>query len=57
MAIPVLEKWTGPIKNPDQVFHEMDADKKGKVLFDEFCFWAYKHNLDLEDDDNDDGEY
>lgn len=35
----------------------MDKDKKGMVLFDEFCEWAGKHNLDLEDDDNDDGEF
>lgn len=57
LAVPLLEKWTGPIKNKDKAFHEMDKDKKGMVLFDEFCEWAGKHNLDLEDDDNDDGEF
>jgi len=29
-------------------------DGKGMVLFSEFCDWAIKKSLDLEDDDNDD---
>ena len=57
LAVPLLEKWTGPVKDKDKAFHEMDKDKKGLVLFDEFCEWAAKHNLDLEDDDNQDGEF
>ena len=57
LAVPLLEKWVGKIKDKDQTFFEMDKDNKGKVLFDEFCLWAADHNLDLEDDDNEDGEF
>lgn len=47
LAVPLLEKWTGPIKDTDLVFKEMDKDKQGMVLFDEFCRWSSDHNLDL----------
>ncbi len=32
----------------------MDRNGGGKVLFDEFCDWAIRMNLDLDDDDDDD---
>ena len=38
LAVPLLEKWVGKIKDKDQTFFEMDKDNKGKVLFDEFLF-------------------
>ena len=31
---------------------EIDGNKGGFVLFDEFATWAIKKNLDLEDDDD-----
>ena len=47
-----IEKWTGPIKNADAAFREIDKNNGGFILFDEFCDWAIKKNLDLEDDDD-----
>jgi hypothetical protein len=33
---------------------EADADGMGMILFNEFCSWAIKKQLDLNDDNNDD---
>lgn len=49
-----LAGWGVDMSDPDQRWKECDADGGGKVLFDEFCQWAIKHSLDLEDDDDDD---
>ena len=48
----MVEKWVGPLKNPDEVFKQIDVNKGGFILFDEFCEWAIRKNLDLEDDDD-----
>ena len=47
-----LERWVGPIMDMEAEFDEVDADGGGMVLFDEFCDWAIKKGLDLEDDDD-----
>ena len=31
-------------------FNSIDKNGGGMILFDEFCEWAIKKNLDLEDD-------
>ena len=47
-----IEKWgVGPI-DVEKVFKDIDTNGGGKILFDEFCDWAIKKNLDLEDDDD-----
>jgi len=51
-AIPLIEKWGYKVNNPKVSFQEMDLDKSGLVRFDEFCSWAIKKNLDVEDDDD-----
>jgi Ca2+-binding EF-hand superfamily protein len=51
-ALPTIKKWGLTIPNPSQTFAEIDTDKAGMILFDEFCEWAIKKNLDLDDDDN-----
>ena len=51
-AIPTIQKWVGPIANPEATFNEIDKNGGGIILFDEFCNWAIKKNLDLEDDDD-----
>ena len=51
-AKQMIERWVGPIKNPDATFKEIDTNKGGFILFDEFCEWAIRKNLDLEDDDD-----
>lgn len=51
-AGPVLQRWGIKMASPEQTLKEMDTDKKGMVLFDEFCAWAIKKNLDIEDDDD-----
>ena len=49
----LIEKWVGPISNARAEFENIDINGQGQILFDEFCNWAAKKNLDL-DDDNDD---
>ncbi|XP_065674524.1 flagellar calcium-binding protein TB-44A [Hydra vulgaris] len=44
-----IEQWVGPIK-PEAEFKVIDKNHGGFILFDEFCDWAIKKNLDLEDD-------
>ena len=37
------------------MFKDIDKNKGGQILFDEFCEWSIKKKLDLEDDDEEDG--
>ena len=53
-AIPELTKWGINMSNPGACWRECDRDGGGMVLFIEFCDWAIKKSLDLEDDDDDD---
>ena len=46
-----IEVWVGPI-DAEKTFKEIDTNAGGSILFDEFCDWAIKKNLDLEDDDD-----
>lgn len=51
-ALPTLEKWGIKIKDAQAEFNKIDKNKGGVIMFDEFCQYAIKKNLDLEDDDN-----
>jgi len=51
-AIPLLEKWGVKINDAQKSYNEIDIDASGKVNFDEFCSWAIKKHLDIEDDDD-----
>ena len=53
-AKPMLEKWGIDMSDPEKQWREADKDGNGHILFIEFCDWAIKRNLDLEDDDDDD---
>ena len=55
-AIPTLSKWGVKINNPEAEFKKIDANNSGGIMFDEFCEYAIKKNLDLEDDDDFDDE-
>ena len=48
----MIEKWVGKIDDPEATFREIDTNSGGKILFIEFCEWAIKKQLDLEDDDD-----
>lgn len=50
-----IESWVGKI-DAEEEFKKIDVNGGGFILFDEFCEWAIKKNLDLEDDDDDIGE-
>ena len=45
----MIEGW---VKTPinEATFNEIDTNKGGHILFDEFASWAMKKQLDLEDD-------
>jgi len=47
----MIELWVGPIE-PEKEFKSIDKNGGGWILFDEFCDWSIKKNLDLEDDDD-----
>ncbi len=51
-AIPTLEKWGIKINDPESEFNKIDTNNGGVIMFDEFCTYAIKKNLDLEDDDD-----
>ena len=51
-AIPTLEKWGVKITDPVEEFKKIDNNNSGSIMFDEFCEYAIKKNLDLEDDDD-----
>jgi Ca2+-binding EF-hand superfamily protein len=51
-AVPIIAKWGIKVDNPEATFREIDKDKGGLILFAEFCSWAIKKNLDLDDDDD-----
>merc|ERR1712122_139469 len=46
-----IEKWVGKI-DAEATFNVIDENHGGAILFDEFCKWAIKKNLDLGDDDD-----
>ncbi len=48
----MMEVWVGEISDPEETFKQIDKNGGGQILFDEFCTWAIKKNLDLEDDDD-----
>ena len=51
-AVPTLEKWGVKIADPKAEFKKIDTNNSGSIMFDEFCEYAIKKNLDLEDDDD-----
>ena len=51
-ALPTLQKWGIKISNAEQEFKSIDKNNSGSIMFDEFCEYAIKKNLDLEDDDD-----
>ena len=51
-ALPSLEKWGVKINDPGAEFKKIDKNNSGSIMFDEFCEYAIKKNLDLEDDDD-----
>jgi hypothetical protein len=51
-AESLLKRWGIDMSNPKAQWKKCDADGYGKILFDEFCNWAIKSSLDLDDDDD-----
>mmetsp|Transcript_12184 Transcript_12184/g.23118 ORF Transcript_12184/g.23118 Transcript_12184/m.23118 type:complete len:115 (+) Transcript_12184:1-345(+) len=49
-AVPLIEKWGLKMPNPDAVFQEIDKDKGGMILFEEFAQWATDKKLDADGD-------
>ena len=46
------KKWGVKITDPEAEFKKIDNNKGGVILFEEFCDYAIKKSLDLEDDDD-----
>lgn len=47
-----MGRWGIKVDNPEAVFHQIDKNHGGVILFDEFSKWAISKSLDLEDDDD-----
>lgn len=47
-----MKKWGIEVTNPAATFKEIDRDNGGMILFIEFCEWAIKKNLDIDEDDD-----
>lgn len=48
----MLRKWGFSNEDPKKIFDDIDKNRGGQILFDEFADYAIKHKLDLEDDDD-----
>ena len=46
-----MKTWGVNIVDAKKTFNEIDKNRGGFILFDEFCEWAIKQSLDLEDDE------
>lgn len=53
-ARAAIERWVGPMEDPEVEFKKIDSDQGGQILFEEFCKWSIGKNLDLDDDDESD---
>jgi len=51
-AVDVLKKWGVEIEDPQAEFDSMDSNDGGQALFGEFCAWAMKKNLDVDDEED-----
>ena len=51
-AIPLIENWGINMSDHEERWKECDSDGHGMILFVEFCEWAIKKNLDLNDEDD-----
>lgn len=55
--MPTMKKWGVEVEDPEKEFKEIDKNGGGSIMFDEFCHYAIKKNLELDDDvDFDDKE-
>lgn len=52
-AVPVIEGWGVKLGFPTEEFDCMDSNDGEKILFDEFCEWAIKQDLDVEEEFSD----
>lgn len=52
----MIEGWGISMSNPEAQWKACNSDGGAQVLFIEFCDWAIKQKLDLEDDDDENHE-
>jgi Ca2+-binding EF-hand superfamily protein len=52
MGVPIMNRWGIFIDQPVEVFKTIDINRNGLINFYEFCKWAIRVKLDIEDDDN-----
>ena len=44
-AAPEIRKWGIEIDDPVKVFHEIDSDGAGMLLFEEFSDWVFIYTI------------
>jgi len=50
-ALPLLEKWGVKVSGVEETFKKISGGDRS-IIFPEFCEWAIKQSLDLEDDED-----
>ena len=52
-GVPKMKEYGVNIGDPQAEFNKIDVNGGGMILFDEFCAYAIRKNLELNDDDED----
>jgi len=47
-AVPLIESWGKKIEDPKATFDEITKKHGAMILFDDFCEWAIKYNIDAD---------
>jgi len=47
-AMDIVRGWGVDVRDPDAEFKRIDRNGGGKILFNEFCDWAIRKEMDME---------
>jgi len=56
LAVDMLACWGIEIESAEMAFNEIDVNKGGKILFEEFATWVISFGLEDDEDEDDDDD-